>query len=85
MEMTMTVDATDRELDEAIAQAREVLMNVVAEDPDRWWTPYELKARARDGCGSGVAGLALRELLRAGRLEQRQDFRVRLTDQTASS
>lgn len=85
MEMTMMADATDRALDEAIAQAREALLQVVSHEPERWWTPYELKARARNGCGSGVAGLALRELLREGRLEQRQDFRVRLIAQAPSS
>lgn len=80
MEAMMTVDTTDKELQESIGKARAVLIEIAQEDPERWWSPYELKARARNGWGSGVAGLALRELVREGILEQRRDFRVHLTN-----
>jgi hypothetical protein len=78
MEAMMTVDATDKELQESIGKAREVLIGLATEEPERWWTPYELKARARNGWGSGVVGLALRELVREGVLQQRRDFCVQL-------
>jgi hypothetical protein len=74
----MAVDAADEALTERIAAARERLVSVANEEPDRWWTPHELKTRARNGWSSGVMGLALRELLDAGRFEQRSDLRVRL-------
>jgi RNA:NAD 2'-phosphotransferase (TPT1/KptA family) len=77
METMMMVDATDRVLDEEIAQARDELLKVAASD-ERWWTARELKVRARNGWSSGVMGLALRQLVGEGLLEQRRsDLRVR--------
>lgn len=76
----MTVDATDRVLDEAIARAEEELLAVASSERERWWTARELKVRARNGWSSGVMGLALRRLIAAGSLEQRScDLRVRFT------
>ena len=75
----MTVDATDRTIDEEIVSARESLLQLAREEPaDRWWTAHELKVRARNGWSSAVMGLALRELLDEGVFEQGDDLRVRL-------
>lgn len=77
--MTMTVDTTDRTIDQEIASARESLLRLAREEPvDRWWTAHELKVRARNGWSSAVMGLALRELLDEGIFEQGDDLRVRL-------
>jgi hypothetical protein len=74
----MIVDATERILREQIAAAREALMAEAREEPNRWWPPYELKVAARNGWSSGVMGLALRQLVADGALEQRRDFFVRV-------
>lgn len=77
METMMSIDATDRVLEKEIAEARNELLRV-AESEDRWWTARELKVRARNGWSSGVMGLALRQLLADGLLEQRPaDLAVR--------
>jgi hypothetical protein len=72
------LDATDEALRERIAAARKALIELAGREPTRWWTARELKVRARDGWSSGVMGLALRELLDEGHLEQRHDLCVRL-------
>lgn len=75
----MTIDATDRVLDEEIAAAREKLIEVAGEQGDAWWTAYELKVRARNGWSSGAMSLALRELIVDGTFEQRKtDLCIRL-------
>ena len=74
----MTVDASERILRKQIEAAREALMAEAREAPDRWWPPYELKITARNGWSSAVMGLALRQLVADGELEQRRDFFVRV-------
>jgi RNA:NAD 2'-phosphotransferase (TPT1/KptA family) len=79
MEMMMSVDATDRVLDQEVEEARERLLEVARTDEHRWWSARELKVRARNGWSSGVMGLALRALVAEGKLEQRRsDLRVQL-------
>lgn len=80
MEMTMPVDAVEEVLSAEVAKARDALIEAAREEPDRWWTAYELRVRARNGWSSGVMGLALRGLLREGHFERRHDLRVRLLD-----
>jgi hypothetical protein len=77
--MTMTVDVTDRTIDEEIGQALDALLQLAREEPeDRWWTAHELAVGARNGWSSAVADLALRKLLDDGAFEQGPDLRVRL-------
>ena len=81
MELTMTVDATDQALEREIAAARDALLKTavkLAADGAEWWTARELKERARNGWSSAAMGLALRQLVDDGTLEQGRDFRVRL-------
>jgi hypothetical protein len=78
MGMAMTADASERILREQIADAREALMTEARDDPQHWWAPYELKITARNGWSSAVMGLALRQLVADGALEQRRDFFVRV-------
>jgi hypothetical protein len=78
MEIAMTVDATDRTIDEEIVQARQALMQLARDEPTRSWTAYELAVCARNGWSSAVVDLALRELLDEGVFEQGPDLRVRL-------
>jgi hypothetical protein len=80
MEMSMTVDATDRTIGQEIEQAREALLELAREEPAKWWTAHELKVRARNGWSSAVMGLALRQLLDEGSFEQGPDLRVQLRD-----
>lgn len=78
MGLAMTVDATERILRGQILAARVALLSEAREEPSRWWPPYELKVTARNGWSSAVMGLALRQLVADGALEQRRDFFVRV-------
>lgn len=78
MEFETAVDAIDRRIDEDVRNARASLIALAAEDP-RWWTAHELKIRARNGWSSAVVGLALQDLIAAGKFEQGPDLRVRLS------
>ena len=73
----MTADAAERVLQDEITAAQEALLGLASQEPDRWWTPRELRIEARNGWSSGAMGLALAALVDDGRLEQRHDFRVR--------
>ena len=74
----MTVDATDQAVNEEVAAARDAIVEL-ASSSDKWWTAYELKVRARNGWSAGAMGLALRELVDEGILEQREDdLRLRI-------
>jgi hypothetical protein len=78
MEAAVTVDAADRTLGTEIAKARDALMALAEQQPERWWTARELKVQTRNGWSSGVMGLALQELLDDGVLERRsEDLRIR--------
>jgi hypothetical protein len=79
---TMTVDATDRAVNAEVAAARDALFELASSRPSEWWTAYDLKVRARNGWSAGAMGLALRELIDEGVLEQREDdLRVRVRAQ----
>jgi hypothetical protein len=80
MEITMTVDATDRAITEEIEAARDQLVRVAEteSEPDGWWTAQGLAVRARNGWSSAVVDLALRQLLDEGIFEQGPNLLVRL-------
>lgn len=81
MESIVTVEAADRTLRQEIDRARDALMELVNEKPAVWWSARDLKIQARNGWDSGVMGLALRELLDEGLLEQRpSDLLVRKSE-----
>lgn len=74
----MPTDATFAALADEIASARDALLELASEQPDRWWRPYELKVQARNGWSAGAMDLALEELIDAGALEVGQALRVRV-------
>jgi hypothetical protein len=72
MELTMP-DAPTAHLSQEVAQAREALIATVREEPDRWWSAYDLKVEVRNGWSAGAMSLALNELVEDGTFEARHD------------
>jgi hypothetical protein len=46
-----------------LSEARETLLNVVREDPGRWWPADELRKAAQNGFPSTIVNLALNDLV----------------------
>ncbi len=76
----MPADATFAALTDEIAAAREALVALASEEPDRWWSPFDLKTEARNGWSGGAMSLALGELVDDGVFSVGPDRRVRLRD-----
>jgi RNA:NAD 2'-phosphotransferase (TPT1/KptA family) len=74
----MAIDSVDVTIDEEIVAAKNALVALASSEPEKWWTAFELKVRARNGWSSAVMGLALRELVSDGVLEQGSGLRVRI-------
>jgi RNA:NAD 2'-phosphotransferase (TPT1/KptA family) len=74
----MPADPEDAKIDEGIVGAKDALVELASRDPEKWWTAFELKARARNGWSSAVMGLAFRELVSEKVFEQGSGLRVRI-------
>jgi hypothetical protein len=73
----MTVDAVDVALERDVAAAKKSLLAVSHAEPERWWTAFDLKTRARNGWTGSTMGLALYELLDEDCFERQSDLRLR--------
>jgi hypothetical protein len=76
MEMRTMPDAAFAVLTDEITAAREALVALVREDPERSWHPYELKMQVRNGWSAGAVSLALDYLIEDGTFEV-QETRIR--------
>jgi hypothetical protein len=74
----MRADPEDVKIDEGIVAAKNALIELASSEPDKWWTAFELKARARNGWSSAVMGLAFRDLVSEEVFEQGPGLRVRI-------
>lgn len=74
----MAIDPVDVTIDEEIVAAKNALIELASSEPEKWWTAFELKVRARNGWSSAVMGLALRELVSDEVFEQGSGLRVRI-------
>jgi hypothetical protein len=63
----MPRDALDVVLDVQIAAAKEAIVSLARQDPSHWWTPFELKKKARNGWSASTMGLAFFERRRLTR------------------
>jgi hypothetical protein len=79
MECVMMPDATAASLSEEIQAAREALLQLCRDHPDRTWHAYELKAAARNGWTAGAMSIALNRLIEEGVFEVDGDC-IRLRD-----
>lgn len=74
----MPADPEDVKINEGIVAAKDALIELASSEPEKWWTAFELKARARNGWSSAVMGLALRELVSEKVFEQGSGLRIRI-------
>lgn len=79
METTVThSDVAFATLADEMVAARGALLELVNEDPKRWWQAYNLKTRARSDLSAGAVSLALNRLIDDGTLDVAGDA-VRLS------
>jgi|GEM_PF-2442920 len=74
----ITHDPTATSLTKEIAAARDAIVALCQQDPDRTWHAFELKAQARNGWSAGAMTLALNRLLSEGTFQLEGDC-IRLT------
>lgn len=73
----MPTDALDDAIQATVAAAKKAILATARDQPDRWWTAYHLKNRARNGWTGGTMDLALFELLDERALDEGRDLRLR--------
>jgi hypothetical protein len=78
MEFAVTFDPTFAALAAEVAAAEKALAETAAEDPHRWWYPYELRSSARNGWSAGAMGIAMDNLIARRILIVNADLRVRI-------
>jgi hypothetical protein len=77
MEGTVT-DAAFASLTDEIVAARDALLELMQDQPERVWSAYELKTQAQNGWSGGAMTLALEGLIDDGAVEVLPDLRIRL-------
>jgi hypothetical protein len=78
MEAVMT-DQTYAALVEEVAEAEKQLVVVAGQDEaGKWWDPYELRKKARNGWSPGAMGIALDNLIDRRIFEVNTELHVRL-------
>lgn len=78
MESAMIIDETSAALAEEVEAAEKALIAVAESDPRKWWYPYELRQRARNGWSAGAMGIALDNLIDRGVFRMNAELCVRL-------
>jgi len=71
-------DATFAAVAKEVAAARKALLALAQDEPDRWWTAFDLKTEARNGWSAGAMNLAFDDLVDSGAFDVDDDLRVRL-------
>lgn len=75
----ITTEPTLEDLQVKVAAAQEALLGLArAAGHDEWLDPEELRTAARNGSGGDVMMFALTDLVNQGKLDLRDDLRVRL-------
>jgi hypothetical protein len=68
MEFSMGIDPAAAQLRHEIEQASGALVTMLKADPERPWSPRDLKAESKEGWSYGAANLALMRLVDDGTL-----------------
>jgi hypothetical protein len=82
MEFSMSIDPAVAQLRHEIEQARAALVTTLQTNPERPWSPRDLKAESKNGWSYGAANLALTGLVDDGMLVI-DDGEVRLATASA--
>lgn len=78
MTVSAKPDAASARLAKEIAEAREAMLDLARQEPDRWWYAYELKDQARNGWSGGAMSIALGRMIETGIFELDSGDRIRL-------
>jgi hypothetical protein len=71
-------DPTRAALAAEVAAAQGAILELAETAPRVWWPPHVLRRQARNGWSAGAMGLALEELIAAGRFDVNAQLLVRL-------
>ena len=78
-------EQTLKELEERVGEAQQELLELVNEDPHKWWDPRELRQAARNGVSGEIMMFALTDLVNQDRLALDERLRVRAITQDSRS
>jgi hypothetical protein len=77
MEAPMALDRTSAALRSEIQHATEALVRTSRDSPEKWWSPLEIEAAAKNGESYAAVQLALSRLIEDGTFVTEKD-KVRL-------
>lgn len=70
--------ATRTDLGTKLAEARDAVLTLLREDPEKWWTATDLREAVQNGWPSTVVSVAIHELIATPAVELNDRLQLRL-------